>query len=98
MSIPERCWKCDRFDLQHHRCSEVPEPDVDESQSIIATFSWGTPAHPNPHLIFDFHKEIHPDNVAEIASKMAHVAANQMDIMNLCDFAEGGDYAAPGNA
>lgn len=97
-TIPERCWKCDRFDIDTKVCSEASPPPAEERTAITATFSWGTPSHPNPHLTFDFHRDIHPDNVKQIALVMAQTAARKMDCMNLCAIEEESYGQPTGNA
>ncbi len=52
--------------------------------AIICTFSWGTESRPNPHLIFEFHKDIHPENVQEIALTMARTAIDKVDCLDFC--------------
>lgn len=88
MSIHERCWKCDAFNLGTETCDKATKRSVDDRIAITSTFSWGTPDRPNAHLIFDFHTEIHPDNIKEIAIVMAQTAANKMDCLNLCSFSQ----------
>ena len=84
MSIHERCWKCDSFDFGTKTCEKAGRPVLDERTAIASTFSWGTPDRPNAHLIFDFHQEIHPENIKAIAMVMAQAAANKMNCLNLC--------------
>jgi hypothetical protein len=86
MSIHERCWKCSSFNFETETCDKATVKSLHDLTAITSFFSWGTPDRPNPHLIFDFHQEIHPDNVKEIAMTMAMTAANSMDSLNLCSF------------
>ena len=82
MSIHERCWKCPSFDFGTETCDKAPKISLDELTAITSFFS----DRPNPHLVFDFHQEIHPDNIKEIAMVMAQTAANKMNCLNLCSF------------
>jgi hypothetical protein len=86
MSIYEKCWKCNSFNFATETCEKAIKRSADDRTAMSCTFSWGTPDRPNGHLIFDFHKEMHPDNIKEIAMVMAQTAANKMDCLNLCSF------------
>ena len=92
MSIHERCWKCSSFNFETETCDKVPKRSLGDLTAITSIFLWGTPARPNPHLIFDFHQEIHPDNVKEIAMIMTRTAANKMNCLNLCSFDKEADH------
>lgn len=86
MSIHQRCWNCDSFDFSTGTCDKAPKWSFDDRTAMSSTFSWGTPDRPNAHLIFDFHKEMHPDNIKEIAMVMARTAANKLNCLSLCAF------------
>jgi hypothetical protein len=86
MSIHERCWGCPSFNFETEACDKASKRSLDDLTAITSFFSWGTPDRPNPHLVFDFHQEIHPDNVREIAMTMALTAAHKMNCLNLCSF------------
>ncbi len=88
MSIHERCWKCGFFNLSTETCDKAVKRPADDLTAITSFFSWGTPDRPNAHLIFDFHREIHPQNIKEIAMAMAQTAANKLNCLNLCSFDE----------
>jgi hypothetical protein len=92
MSIHERCWKCSSFNFETETCDKAQKRSWDDLTAITSIFSWGTPDRPNPHLIFDFHREIHPDNIKEIAMTMARTAANKMNCLNLCSFDKEADH------
>jgi hypothetical protein len=92
MSIHERCWKCSSFNFETETCDKAPERSLGDRVAITSIFSWGTPDRPNPHLIFDFHSEIHPENVQAIAMTMARTAANKMNCLNLCSFEKETDH------
>jgi len=92
MSIHERCWQCSSFNFETETCDKVPKRCLGELTAMTSVFSWGTPDRPNPHLIFDFHSEIHPEIVQEIAMIMARTAANMMNCLNLCSFDKETDH------
>ncbi len=94
MGIHERCWKCDSFDFSTETCKKAANRPKDDLAAITSTFSWGTPDRPNAHLIFDFHQEIHPDNIREVAMVMAQTAADKMHCLNLCSFLQEAEHDA----